>query len=457
MSKPFVRGSFVNKFPTNISQIGLAVSKEFILLFISLCFLGSFAGYLWAEEPATRVKSSEKASTFVSFLEKRLLNLPATRDIKVGDVNGDGALDLILTTPDPEVFWVSRGDNRGNFSLPQKHGFGEYYSDVVHGETLIVSDFNGDGRNEILHFQKRRITSETEEATLFLVSSGLDDEGTSKVHLLLPLSDALISPHSQLFLFSRDVDGDNRTDFVFGDSSLKELYVLRNTPEMWTSSPRSLNLDDIVKIDIETGLPDLPEIKRPFQVLMLDVDHDGVTDILRVGEDEIFLVRGDRNRFFISSGKAMNPSPFFQPQGFSIGTDSTVMYAHLNRDDFPDLVVINEAGKGWILINKEGKDFTVLFALNLSSDPFIRLGDFNGDRLDDIVAYGGGYGGIKILLNNGEGFFTKPIDWTVNGMVVRNLTVHDINRDGLSDIILTVRNPQRGLEGRVLVNISQRL
>jgi hypothetical protein len=42
-------------------------------------------------------------------------------------------------------------------------------------------------------------------------------------------------------------------------------------------------------------------------------------------------------------------------------------------------------------------------------------------------------------------------------MVVRNLTVHDINRDGLSDMILTVYNPQRGLEGRVLINISQRL
>lgn len=454
MSKSFIPRSLKKKFPTNINQSGLGVSKEFFLLFISLFFMASFAGYLWAEEPATSVKPSEKPSTFVSFLEKRLLNVPATRDIKVGDINGDGALDLIFTTPNPEVFWVSKGDNSGNFALPQKHGFGKNYSDVVQGETLILGDFNGDGRDEILHFQKRRITSEAKEASLFLVSSGLDDEGTFKVHLLLPLSDTLISSHIQLFLFSRDVDGDNRTDFILGDSSSKEFFVLKNTSEMWTSSPQNFNFDDITKIDMETGLPGT---KRPFQVLMLDVDNDGVADILKVGEDEIFMIRGDRNKFFMSSGKAMNPSLFSQPQEFCIGPNPTIIYGHLNRDDLPDLVVISETGKGWILINKGGKDFTILLALNLSSEPSMRLGDFNGDRLDDIIAYGGGYGGIKILLNDGEGLFTEPIERSVDGMVVSSLTVHDINRDGLSDIILAVYNPQGGLEGRVLMNISQRL
>ena len=454
MSNFFMPGSFKNKFPASISQIGLGVSKEFFLLFISLSFMGPFTGYLWAWEPVANVKPLEKPSTFVSFLEKRLLNVPATRDIKVGDVNGDAALDLIFTTPNPEVFWVSRGDNSGNFALPQKHGFGKNYSDVVQGETLIMGDFNGDGRDEILHFQKRRITSETGAATLFLASSGLDDEGTFKAHLLLPLSDTLISSHSQLFLFSRDVDGDNRTDFILGDSSSKEFFIIKNTSEMWTSYPKNFNFDDIIKIDMET---DLPYRKRPFQVLMLDVDNDGVTDILKVGKDEIFMVRGDRNRLFITSGKAMNPSLFSQPQGFSIGPNPTIIHGHLNKDHFPDLVVINETGKGWILINKGGKGFTVFFVLNLSTAPFIKLADFNGDRLDDIVAYGGGYSGIKILLNNGEGFFTKPIEWSVDGMAVRSLAVHDINRDGLSDIILTVYNPHRGLEGRVLMNISQRL
>lgn len=429
-----------------IAPMGLGLTKYLIVLLISLSLIGSFTGYLWAEEPAT-------PSPFVSFLEKRLLNPPATRDIKVGDVNGDGALDLIFTTRNPAVFWVSRGDNHGNFTLPQKHGFGRYSSDVATGKTLIIGDFNGDGRDELLHFQKRRITSETTEATLCLVSSGLDDEGTFKVHLLLPLSDTLTSSHEQLFLFSRDIDGDNQADFILGDSSSKKFFVLKNTSEMWTASPQDSNFNDIIKIDMG---PDLPDTKRPFQVLMLDVDNDGVADILRVGEDEIFMLRGDRNRLFIRSGKSKGQTLFFQPQGFSIGPNPTAIYGHLNRDDFPDLVVINETGKGWILINRGGKGFTVLFVLSLSIHPFIRLGDFNGDRLDDIVAYGGGYSGIKILLNYGEGLFTEPIGWSIDGVAVTNLTVHDINRDGLSDIILTVYNPLRGLEGRVLMNISQR-
>ena len=113
---------------------------------------------------------------------------------------------------------------------------------------------------------------------------------------------------------SRDVDGDNRTDFILGDSPSKEFFVLKNTSKMWASSSQNFDSNDIVKIDMETNLPGA---KRPFQVLMLDVDNDGLTDILKVGEDQIFVIRGDRNRIFISSLKAIIPSPFFQSQGKS--------------------------------------------------------------------------------------------------------------------------------------------
>ena len=67
---------------------------------------------------------------FVSFLEKSLLKIPATRNITAGDFNGDGSPDLIFHTSDPEILWASFGDGKGNFTLPKKHGFGKSYSAV---------------------------------------------------------------------------------------------------------------------------------------------------------------------------------------------------------------------------------------------------------------------------------------------------------------------------------------
>jgi hypothetical protein len=85
-----------------------------------------------------------------------------------------------------------------------------------------------------------------------------------------------------------------------------------------------------------------------------------------------------------------------------------------------------------------------------------RIGDFNGDGLDDVVSPGPGHKGIRILLNDGFGGFVI-VDKPLREKNVRGLAVADINGDGLSDIILTAQGMFWGLEGKILLNISQRM
>lgn len=437
-----------------LSKMGFKRRKEIFTLFTFALLLCLLAGSVFGEEQAPAPDVFRIPLPFVTFLEKSILRVPAARDIEVGDLNGDGNVDLVLVTADPGVIWVSEGDGKGNFEPPRKLGFGTGYLDSLAGQTFIIGDYNGDGRDELLHFQTRRISSESSEATLFLASSSLDAGGSVREHLAVPLAGSLDRSRSGLFLFGRDVDGDDRSDFIFGDRSSDEFFVISNTSNLWTSSSSHFSVGDIKRIHAKTG----PARKgSPFQVLMLDADNDGFSDILKIGEEQLFMFRGDTNGFVAAVGDGGTPKNFFPRQGgWSMGTDPIIFQGHFNRDPFLDLLIVNNSRMGRILLNRGGRGFSLYVPIDLSSRPYVKTGDFNGDGLDDLVTYGTGYGGITILLNNGLGGFTKAIERSVGGGRVSSLAVYDLNDDGLSDIIVTLIGTTWGREGRILLNISQR-
>ncbi len=433
----------------------VALKKAWKLLFLNIALfpLGLLTGLSFAEERGSEREIFRRPLPFVSFLERSLLRVPATEDITVGDLNGDGHPDLIFHTSDPGVFWTSSGDGKGNFALPKKHGFETGYSDRITGTTLLAGDFNGDGRDEIISLQRRRITSDTTKADLFLVSSDLISEDTVMERAAISLPHVVTGPHNGYFLFDADMDGDRQKDFVLGNTSAQECLIVKNLPEMWTPALTNVRATYTTPIRAQ---PRQIDTRRFLHVLMLDANNDGLADILRIGDDGIFVFHGDRNVFSPDSdmtwhsGLITTPSP-----RIPFGPESTIFHGRFDRDEFLDLLIVSNSGKCWILKNSAGHGFSFFINLDYSESPNVRSGDFNGDGLDDLITYGRGHKGIRILLNDGAGHF-RAVDRSTEGKAIRGLTVHDINADGLSDIILTVSGTLWGMEGKVLLNISQR-
>jgi hypothetical protein len=66
-------------------------------------------------------------------------------DINIGDINGDGLIDIIVTTGDGQFWGVMYNDGTGNFSNPEYHYVSGYYP--YH---LTCADLNGDNRSDIV-------------------------------------------------------------------------------------------------------------------------------------------------------------------------------------------------------------------------------------------------------------------------------------------------------------------
>jgi flagellin len=95
--------------------------------------------------------------------------------------------------------------------------------------------------------------------------------------------------------------------------------------------------------------------------------------------------------------------------------------------------------------------FSSLFG---TSGQAIASGDFNGDGIDDMVSAGSGGNGILIRLGNGDGTFnsgTTHLNTGASG--VFQISVADLNGDGIDDIVTTRNNHSSGTEGiEVLIN-----
>jgi hypothetical protein len=424
---------------------------SFIIL-LSVFFLGAASAS--AEQPTDTERIFRSPLPFVSFLEKSLLNIPAARDVTVGDFNGDGHPDLIFHASDPGVIWISVGDGNGSFALPRKYGFGRGFSDRTIGTTLITGDFNGDGRDELITLQRRHLSTETTEATLFLISSSMNGETSLQERRSIPLPRKLAGPDGQYLLDGADIDGDRRKDFVLADRNSPEFFVIKNFERLWDTSSGVFDAGF-------TGPSGAPFSRRhtnaPFLLLTFDVNNDGMTDIIRIGENTIYTFHGNGTEFVAGSDTTLSTGSVASPlAGLSLKTGRAVFPGHSDRDGFLDLFIITDGGQCWILKNKAGKGFSFYTVFDYAESPVLGIGDFNGDGLEDLVTYGAGRNAIRFLLNNGVGNF-RAVERPVRGGGIRSLAVADINGDGLSDIILSVQGTFWGLQGRVLLNISQRI
>ncbi len=149
-------------------------------------------------------------------------------------------------------------------------------------------------------------------------------------------------------------------------------------------------------------------------------------------------------------------SQFGPPASYSTGgTVNSVTVADVNGDGNLDLVVANyncvgSAGSGCystigvLLGNGDGTfKSAVLYNSGSQGATNVAVADVNGDGKPDLlvantcVAIGNCYyGGVAVLLGNGDGTFQAPVSYRSGGVSTNSVTVADINGDGLLDVVV---------------------
>ncbi|MGE0268064.1 MAG: FG-GAP-like repeat-containing protein [Candidatus Omnitrophota bacterium] len=106
----------------------------------------------------------------------------------------------------------------------------------------------------------------------------------------------------------------------------------------------------------------------------------------------------------------------------------------------PDVVVPNLYGNTFsTVVNVTGSEFLRLpDDLPVDSPSFIAAGDFNEDRLSDLVIVNDNSGNLTFMLGQGNGVFTPvPVPFHLPYNISVGLSVGDFNNDGHDDILVS--------------------
>jgi hypothetical protein len=268
----------------------------------------------------------------------------APDSLAVRDLNGDGALDIVVRNELVSTVSILLGRGDGTFGASTDYATGNGYSQ------LVVGDFNGDGKLDVA------TTNAFDDTVSILLGKG---DGTFQTHV------DYASGYRPIPLAAGDVNGDGKLDLVIGNTYSTGFTVLLGNGDGTFQSPKTYTT-----------------VYDPESVILADFDGDGILD-LSIGSEAggipgIDILLGNGDGTFRSLTKL----------GTSCGNNFNVCdgaTADMNGDGKLDLVMRNSpADEAQVLLGNGDGTFNSPIIFPTGNNPEQALiGDFNGDgRLD---------------------------------------------------------------------------
>jgi uncharacterized repeat protein (TIGR01451 family) len=266
---------------------------------------------------------------------------------------------------------------------------------------LAAGDFNGDGKLDV--------AGAGNDARVVRIFLGKGDGSFFK-------GSGYPFGSSTGFMVSADLNGDGKTDLAVAAPEQSLVWIFPGNGDGSFGSA----------MGFASGGP-------TTRLVAADFNRDGLVDLAASNP----YGSAANVAVLFNKGAGLFAAPVLFPLKPSAGA---LAVADFNLDGFPDLAAASGREGFEILLGKEGGTFDQLSA-NPTFPPDVRAlatGDFQNDGNPDLLI--SHYGGISLLAGNGDGTFAEPVLFDrIRGSY--QLTVMDVNGDGLEDIVAVADIP----------------
>ncbi len=351
-------------------------------------------------------------------------------DVALGDIDGDGKSDIVVTNNGSNTITVFRNISSSGSLSSGSFSAGVSFATGSGPIGVAIGDVDGDGKLDV--------ATANAGTTTVSVLRNTSTPGTISFSAHADFSIG-VGASAATNVIIGDVDGDGKPELITCNFSTSNISVLQNTSVSGTFSFGSVQT-------FAAGT-------NPEGLAFGDIDGDGKPDIgvSNRNSNNISLLRNTATIGTINAGTlaaAVNYTANTNPVGMK--------FADIDGDGKLDIVVANNGANNFSVFRNTATSGVPFVAGSLAarvdfgalSNPFfnIGIGDIDGDGKPDVISVNSNAGSVFVFRNTATsgvinaGSFATPVNFAAAGGTTPNeyvSAVGDLDGDGKADLVVS--------------------